>query len=74
MKNFLALNISVFVFIMVMNVKLPAIVDCWHLNISEPHKFCAQLSWVWKQFDNLEARFKGYWRATEFFGCLSITF
>ena len=28
----------------------------WHFNIYEQDKFCAQLSWAWKKFYNLEAR------------------
>ena len=27
--------------------------DCWHFNIYEQDKFCAQLSWVRKKFCNL---------------------
>ena len=29
--------------------------NCWHFNIYEQDKFCAQLSWVWKKFYNLGA-------------------
>ena len=27
--------------------------NCWHFNIYEQDKFCAQLSWAWKKFYNL---------------------
>ena len=45
-KQFLALNLSDVLFIMLINVKMPTIVDynCWHFNIYEQDKFCAQLS------------------------------
>ena len=29
--------------------------NCWHFNIYEQDKFCAQLSWVWVKFYNLKA-------------------
>ena len=46
-KQFLIKSLSDFVFIMLINVKMP--------TIYEQDKFPAQLSWVWKKFYNLEA-------------------
>ena len=46
MKKFLALSLSEYVFILLINVKMP-------FNIYEQDKFDAQLSWVWNKFCNL---------------------
>ena len=53
MKKFLALRLSDVVCIMLINVKNAN--NCWHFNVYEQDKFCAQLSWVWKKFYNLRA-------------------
>ena len=44
MKKFLALSLLDVVFVMLINVKMPTVVGCWHLNIYEQEKFRAQLS------------------------------
>ena len=48
MKKFIALSLSDVVFVMLINAKMPTIVginNCWHFNIYELDKFCAQLSY-----------------------------
>ena len=52
-KKFLALNLSDFEFIMLINVKMPTIVGI--LRFMSRMKICAQLSWAWKKFYNLGA-------------------
>ena len=39
---FLALSLSEVAFIMLINVKMPTILHCWHLNTNEHDKFYAQ--------------------------------
>ena len=43
-KKFNALSLSDVVFIKLINVKMPTIVQFWHFNIYEQDKFRAQLS------------------------------
>ena len=47
--DFLASELSYFVFIMLINVKMPTQLHCWHINIYEHDKLHAQLSWAWKK-------------------------
>ena len=50
---FLAVKLLVGVFILLIKVKMPTIF--WHFSIYKQDKFCAQLSWEWKKFNNLKA-------------------
>ena len=52
---FLAFKLSDTVFIMLINDEMPTIIGIF--NIYEHDKFQAQLSWAWKKFYKLGARF-----------------
>ena len=55
-KIFLALKLSEGVFILLINVKMPTLIDLLALDINEQDKFQAQLSRAEKKFENIWAR------------------
>ena len=59
-KIFLAFELSDFVFILLINVKMPTF--CWHFNIYEQEKFHVQLCWAREELYNLRARCLSFWQ------------
>ena len=83
MKKFIALSISVVVFIMLINIKMPTVgiltfISMINFYIYEQDNFRAQLSWAWKKvFDALSSRAgKGltFWLSFVMSNCDVVTF